>query len=212
MAKIKVIDLNNTPKGEIDLPEIKLNLKKGKTADQAIFDQVIAENAGKRQGTHSTLTKAEVRGGGKKPVPQKHTGNARQGSIRNPHYVGGGVVFGPKPNRNYLKKVNKKVSTLAFKAVLADKMQNDNIIVLSNAAVEKAKTRDFAKLLKLLKLNGKRVLFLFCAKHANAVKATRNIAKANAKFAKQVSVGDILLANKILLCENAANGLLGGKK
>ena len=84
MAKIKVIDLKNTAVGEIDLPEIKLTFKKGKNANQAIFDQVLAENAGRRQGTHSTLTKGEVRGGGKKPLPQKHTGNARQGSIRNP--------------------------------------------------------------------------------------------------------------------------------
>ena len=68
-----------------------------KISNQAIFDEILAQNAGQRQGTHSTLTKGEVRGGGKKPVPQKHTGNARQGSIRNPHYVGGGVSFGPKP-------------------------------------------------------------------------------------------------------------------
>lgn len=212
MAKIKVIDLKNTSKGEIDLPEIKLTFKKGKSADQAIFDQVLAENAGKRQGTHSTLTKAEVRGGGRKPLPQKHTGNARQGSIRNPHYVGGGVVFGPKPNRNYLKKVNKKVSALAFKAVLADKMTNKDIIVVSNDAVAKAKTKDFANLLKLLKLTGKRVLFVFCPKHAQAIKATRNINKAASKLVSQVSVSDILVANKMILCENAANNLLGGKK
>lgn len=212
MAKIKVIDLKNTAAGELDLPEIKLTFKKGKNANQAIFDQVLAENAGKRQGTHSTLTKAEVRGGGKKPVPQKHTGNARQGSIRNPHYVGGGVVFGPKPNRNYTKKVNKKVSSLAFKAVLAEKMQGNDIIVVSNAAVEKAKTKDFANLLKLLKLTGKRVLFVFCKKHAKAVLATRNIAKADAKLFNQVSVSDIMLAKKIIFCENAINTMLGGKK
>ena len=212
MAKIKVIDLKNTAVGEIDLPEIKLTFKKGKNANQAIFDQVLAENAGRRQGTHSTLTKGEVRGGGKKPLPQKHTGNARQGSIRNPQWVGGGVVFGPKPNRNYLKKVNKKVSALAFKAVMAEKMQANDIIVIKNEAVAKAKTKDYANLLKILKLANARVLFVFCGQHKNAVRSARNIKKVEAKLFNQVSVSDIMVAKKIIFCETAANKLLGGKK
>ena len=101
--KVKLINL----KGEV-IKEVGFNkdLLVAKIAKQAIFDTVIAEQASKRQGTHSTLTKGEVRGGGRKPFMQKHTGNARQGSIRNPQWVGGGIVFGPKPNRNYNKKVN----------------------------------------------------------------------------------------------------------
>lgn len=207
MAKLNIIDLSNKTVGEFELAK---SIAEAKVAKQPLFDQIIAEQAGKRQGTHSTLTKAEVRGGGRKPVPQKHTGNARQGSIRNPHYVGGGVVFGPKPNRNYRNKVNKKVSQLAFTSALAVRVKD--LIVLDNAAVEKAKTKDFAKLLKTLKLTDTRVLFVFCEKHAKAIKCVRNMKKVEAKLATQVSAYDILKAKKVIFCANAANKILGGKK
>jgi len=208
MATIKVIDLKNTAAGEIEIADKKLVAK---LANQAIFDQVIAENAGKRQGTHSTLTKAEVRGGGKKPVPQKHTGNARQGSIRNPHYVGGGVVFGPKPNRNYVKKVNKKVSNLAMMSVLTQKIKAGQVIALKDDATKgKLATKNFANLLKLLKVNGARVLFAFNDK-ATITKA-RNIARVEAKLYNQVSVNDILKAKMIIFQEKGLNKIFGGKK
>lgn len=206
MAKLNIVDLSNKSVGEITVAK---DIAEAKVVKQPLFDQVIAEQAGKRQGTHSTLTKAEVRGGGKKPVPQKHTGNARQGSIRNPHYVGGGVVFGPKPNRNYRHKVNKKVSQIAFTSALA--VRAKDIIVLDNAAVEKAKAKDFSKFRKLLKLCDKRILFVFCPKHKKAVMHTRNMNKADAKLVNQVSVVDILRAKKVIMCANAANTILGGK-
>lgn len=207
MAKLQIIDLSGKAVGDF---EVRKEIAEAKVAKQPLFDQIIAEQAGKRQGTHSTLTKAEVRGGGKKPVPQKHTGNARQGSIRNPHYVGGGVVFGPKPNRNYKNKVNKKVSQLAFISALA--VRAKDIIVLDNAAVEKAKTKDFASLIKNLKLKNTRMLFVFCEKHAKAIKFVRNMNKVEAKLATQVSAYDILKAKKVIFCANAANKILGGKK
>ncbi|MCQ2957224.1 MAG: 50S ribosomal protein L4 [Mycoplasmoidaceae bacterium] len=206
MAKLNIIDLSNKSIGEV---EVRKEIAEAKVAKQALFDEIIAEQAGKRQGTHSTLTKAEVRGGGKKPVPQKHTGNARQGSIRNPHYVGGGVVFGPKPNRNYRHKVNKKVSQLALISALNQRVKD--IIILDNAAVEKAKTKDYAKLLKTLKITDKRTLFVFCPKHKKAIMFTRNINKADAKLVEQVSVVDILKAKKLIFCANAAKAMLGGK-
>lgn len=207
MAKLNIIDLSNKTVGEV---EIAKNIAEAKVAKQPLFDQIIAEQAGKRQGTHSTLTKAEVRGGGRKPVPQKHTGNARQGSIRNPHYVGGGVVFGPKPNRNYRHKVNKKVSQLALISALNIRVKD--IYVVDDAAVKKAKTKDFVKLLKLLKIADQRILFAFCHADKNAIKFTRNIKKAEAKLVNQVSAYDILKAKKIVFCAKAANEILGGKK
>ncbi|XQP55462.1 MAG: 50S ribosomal protein L4 [Mycoplasmoidaceae bacterium] len=208
MAKLNVVDLSNKSVGEV---EIRKEIAEAKVAKQPLFDEIIAELAGKRQGTHSTLTKAEVRGGGRKPVPQKHTGNARQGSIRNPHYVGGGVVFGPKPNRNYTHKVNKKVAHLALVSALSLRIDKD-IFVVDDAAVKKAKTKDFAKLMKLLKIDGKRVLFGFCHADKNAIKFTRNIKNADAKLVNQVSAYDILRAKKIIFCAKAANEILGGKK
>ena len=207
MAKLNIIDLSNKAVGEI---EIKKEIAEAKVAKQALFDEIIAEQAGKRQGTHSTLTKAEVRGGGKKPVPQKHTGNARQGSIRNPHYVGGGVVFGPKPNRNYTHKVNKKVAQLAFISALS--IRAKDIIVLDMNAITKAKTKDFAKLLKLLKLTDTRVLFVFCDKCGSAIKHVRNMKKVDVKKYNQISAYDILRAKKVIFCSSAAEKVLGGKK
>lgn len=206
MAKLNIIDLSNKSVGEI---EISKEITDAKVAKQALFDEIIAEQAGKRQGTHSTLTKAEVRGGGRKPVPQKHTGNARQGSIRNPHYVGGGVVFGPKPNRNYTHKVNKKVAHLALISALSQRTKD--IFVVDDAAVKKAKTKDFAKLMKALKINNHRVLFGFCHADKNAIKFTRNINKAETKLINQISAYDILKAKKIIFCAKAANEILGGK-
>ena len=122
--KVNLHKKDNTVSGSVILQPITLpdyllvDIKKGQ---QALFDQILVENANKRQATHSTLTKAEVRGGGKKPRPQKHSGNARQGSIRNPHWVGGGVCFGPKPNKNYCLKTNVKAANLAFRLALTIK-------------------------------------------------------------------------------------------
>lgn len=208
MAKLNIIDLSNKTVGEI---EVRKEIDGAKLAKQALFDEIIAELAGRRQGTHSTLTKAEVRGGGKKPVPQKHTGNARQGSIRNPHYVGGGVVFGPKPNRNYTHKVNKKVAHAALISALGQRIGKD-IFVVADGAIKNAKTKDFVKLMKLLKINEKRVLFGFCKLDANSIKFTRNIKNVDAKLVNQVSAYDILKAKKIIFCAKAAEEILGGKK
>ena len=112
MEKVKLLNLKGETVKQVELNE---NLLVDKIAKQAMFDAVIAENAGNRQGTHSTLTKGEVRGGGKKPFAQKHTGNARQGSIRAPHYRGGGVALSINP-RSYTFKMNKKERALAIKS------------------------------------------------------------------------------------------------
>jgi len=208
MAKINIIDIKNAAAGEYEVPAKALV---DKAANQAIFDAVIAEAAGKRQGTHSTLTKAEVRGGGRKPVPQKHTGNARQGSIRNPHWVGGGVVFGPKPNRNYTHKVNKQVAQLALKSAFTFKVNDKEVLVLKDG-VASAKTKEFANLIKLLKLSNARVLFVFGDKDAKAIKAAGNIAKVEAKKYNQVSVADLLKAKKVIFTETGLDKFIGGKK
>jgi len=209
MAKLNIVDIKAANVGSYDFND-KLLL--AKPANQALFDVVIAEKNAQRQGTHSTLTKAEVRGGGRKPVPQKHTGNARQGSIRNPHYVGGGVVFGPKPNRNYKNGVNKKVNTLAMLTALTQKVKANDVVVLANDV--KGKTKDFAAMLKALKFTGMRVLFIFNDKEIACVKKCANIAKVDAKGANQVSVYDLMVAKKIVIQAGAMDQLakrLGGK-
>ncbi len=202
---VKLINL----KGEV-IKEVSLNkdLLVEKVSKQAIFDTVIAEQAAQRQGTHSTLTKGEVRGGGRKPFAQKHTGNARQGSIRNPQWVGGGIVFGPKPNRNYTKKVNAKVSHLAFKSVITEKVNNNNMYILEDATMVKPNTKTIANLLKKLELYGKKILFVIDAKSNMFVKSSRNINKVVVKKFNQVSTIDVMNSN-IVVIENKACAELG---
>jgi large subunit ribosomal protein L4 len=170
---------------------------------QAIFDQIITENSGKRQGTHSTLTKGEVRGGGRKPRPQKHTGRARQGSIRNPQWPGGGIVFGPKPNRNYKKKLNKKVSRLAFHSALLEKIQNSAIYIIDDLnKFEKVSTKKILSFLKEIKLLNKKILFFLSTSNHNCeqiIKSTKNLVRITAKKNNQISVRDIVNANYILM-------------
>lgn len=208
MPKINIIDIKNTNVGEYEIFDKYIV---NKIATQAIFDEIIAQNAGKRQGTHSTLTKAEVRGGGKKPVPQKHTGNARQGSIRNPHYVGGGVVFGPKPNQNYKYKLNKQVAQLAIKSALTQKINEKSVVVMKDM-MKITKTKDFANFIKLLKLDGKYLLFVLCDKGEKVIKTLKNIQKVDAKKWNQVSTYDLLKAKKIIFSQNALDSFLGGKQ
>ena len=203
--KVKLINL----KGEV-VKEVGFNnnLLVPKIAKQAVFDTVIAEQASKRQGTHSTLTKGEVRGGGRKPFMQKHTGNARQGSIRNPQWVGGGIVFGPKPNRNYNKKVNAKVVHLAFKSVVTEKYNNEKIYLLEDTSIKKPNTKTVAQLLKKLNVYGKKVLFVINKESDMLSKSARNINKVAIKKFNQVSTTDVMNAN-ILVIENKACEELG---
>ncbi len=194
--KVKVINLD----GEVVKTEsFTKDLLVEKIAKQAMFDTIIAENAAQRQGTHSTLTKAEVRGGGKKPWMQKHTGNARQGSTRNPQWVGGGVAFGPKPNRNYTKKVNRKVVHLAFRSALTEKVNNEELFVLVEPKMTKPSTKTINNMLKKMKIASKKVLFVLNEKTTNIQKSIANLPKANAKLFNQVSTRDLVNANYVIL-------------
>ena len=201
---VKLINL----KGEV-LKEVTFNknLLVSKVAKQAIFDTVVAESAAKRQGTHSTLTKAEVRGGGRKPFMQKHTGNARQGSIRNPQWVGGGIVFGPKPTRNYKKKVNDKVIHLAFKSVITEKVNANVTYLLDDAKIAKPNTKTVANLLKKLEVYGKKVLFVLNDKQESFVKSARNINKVVVKKFDQTSTTDVMNAKVLIIEAKACDGL-----
>ncbi|MDR0985510.1 MAG: 50S ribosomal protein L4 [Mycoplasmataceae bacterium] len=205
MEKIKMIDLSGKTIGDMDVAK-SFEVKKANS--QVVFDAIIAENAGKRQGTHSTLTKGEVRGGGKKPFAQKHTGNARQGSIRNPHYVGGGVVFGPKPVRNYKKYINSKITKLALVNAINDKINKNAMYVLEDKNMDKPSTKAIVSLLKQLKINGKKILFVLNnEKSENISKSCRNIFKVIAKKSNQVSTKDVVHANFVISQQTALNTL-----
>lgn len=200
MASIKLFDISGSSKGNITIDD---SLFVDKPNQQAMFDCVISELASTRQGTHSTLTKGEVRGGGKKPWRQKHTGKARTGSTRNPHWVGGGVAFGPKPNRNYLKKVNSKVFHLALKSALTLKLKNDVLFGLVNdVKLPKPSTKTLVNFINSANCKNKKVLII-TNEEDNIKLSTNNIPKVLTKKWNKVSVKDLLHTYVVFIQEDA---------
>ena len=170
--------------------------------DQVVYESIVLMRAALRQGSHSVKNRGEVAGGGRKPWRQKGTGNARQGSIRAPHFVGGGVVFGPNPNRNYTKKMNKKERRLALKSALTYKANDKDVIVVDKFETESLKTKDMLKTLEVLKATGK-VLIVTTELTENLILATRNIGNVKLVLANELNTYDVLYVNKIIITEDA---------
>ncbi len=170
--------------------------------DQVVYEHINLFMANRRQGTHATKTRSDVSGGGRKPWRQKGTGNARQGSTRAPHWVGGGVVFGPSANRNYTKKMNKKERKLALKSALTYKVNDKDIIVVDKFEAETNKTKDMLKVLEGLNATGK-TLIVTTELTENLILATRNIADVKLVLANELNTYDVLYVNKIIITEDA---------
>lgn len=170
--------------------------------DQVVYEHINLAMANQRQGTHATKTRSDVSGGGRKPWRQKGTGNARQGSTRAPHWVGGGVVFGPSSDRNYTKKMNKKVRRLALKSALTYKANDKEVIVLENIKAETNKTKDMLKLLENLNLNGK-LLIVTTELTENLILATRNISSIKLVLANELNTYDVLYCDKLVITQEA---------
>ncbi len=166
--------------------------------DQVVYEHINLAMANKRQGSHAVKNRSEVSGGGRKPWRQKGTGNARQGSIRAPHFVGGGVVFGPNPNRNYTKKMNKKERRLALKSALTYKANDKEVVLIENFEIKTNKTRDMLKLLSDLKLEGN-LLIVATELSENAILATRNIASIKLILANELNTYDVLSCDKLVI-------------
>ena len=173
--------------GEIELNDDVF----GVAINEAVLHQVVKmQLANKRQGTQSTLTRAEVRGGGRKPWKQKGTGRARHGTIRSPIWRKGGVVFAPKP-RDYRFSIPKKIRRLAMKCALSSKIKDNQLIVLNAIELPAPKTREMAGVLKNLNVNGKALLVL-SGKDESVKRAARNIPGIKLAFINTLNVLDIL--------------------
>ena len=159
-----------------------------------------------RQGTHKVKTRSEVSGGGRKPWRQKGTGNARQGSIRAPHFVGGGVVFGPTTERNYTKKQNRKERRLALKSALTYKARENGIVVVENIELSSNKTKDFIKLLEDLKVTGK-TLIVVKELTDNLILASRNLSNVKVIESHEINTYDVLNYNNVVITEEAVKML-----
>ena len=164
---------------------------------------VVAYLANQRQGTQSTLTRAEVRGGGKKPWRQKGSGRARQGSIKSPQWTHGGIALGPKP-REYGKTVNKKVRRLAMKSALSSKVAAEELIVLDSLEMNEIKTKEVVSVLKALE-TGKKVLIVLPEKNETVYRSARNIKGVKTTLVSTLNVYDILNCDSLVVLKDAVS-------
>lgn len=191
----------NTLGKEVGAIEVSDSVFGAEYNEALIHQVVVAQLANKRQGTKSTLTRTEVRGGGIKPWRQKGTGRARQGSIRSPQWRHGGVVFAPKP-RDFSKKINKAMNAAAMVSVLSQKVRQDELIVLDKIELNEAKTREMAKI--CVDLNaGKKAMFVLGSENEKVVRATNNLPEATVCDAKLINVYDMVRAGKVFVTEEA---------
>ncbi|MDZ7766802.1 MAG: 50S ribosomal protein L4 [Melioribacteraceae bacterium] len=170
--------------------------------DHVLYLAVKAYLANKRQGTHKTKERAEVRGGGRKPWRQKGRGAARAGTIRSPLWVGGGTIFGPRPH-NYRQKMNKKTLQLARKIAYSQKAKAEQIMVVEDFDFDTPKTKELVNILNSLNVNGKRTTLLTAGTREKVYLSGRNLPKLNIRQANSVSVYD-LVNNQLLLIQKSA--------
>ena len=191
----KVYSHEGTEVGKISLPEAVFGVKWN--AD-LVHEVVVGMQANARESTAHTKDRSEVRGGGRKPYKQKHTGRARQGSIRAPHFKGGGVTFGPRNVRNFVKDMPKKQRRLALFSALSEKARNNEIIALEDYKTERPRTKDFAAMLKKLPIK-RNVLVIIPEKDPSIQKSSKNIAFAKTILASYANIHDLQKYGSILL-------------
>ena len=199
------------------MPTVGIFIKEGKKVDEmqlnetvfatevneyALHQVVVALLANKRQGTQSAKTRSEVRGGGIKPWRQKGTGRARQGSIRAPQWIKGGIVFAPKP-RDYRMAVPKSMRKVAMKSALTTKVQNEQMIVLDELSFEAPKTRIVVDMLKALE--AKKALIITAESNEAVYKSARNIEGVSVIPANNINVYDLLKYEKLIVTKDAVS-------
>ncbi|MFA7360522.1 MAG: 50S ribosomal protein L4 [Candidatus Kapaibacterium sp.] len=198
--ELKVLKINGTDSGEkVNLPDEIFGIEPN---THLIYQAVRTYLSNRRQGTHKTKERSEVRGGGKKPYRQKGTGNARRGTNRSPVMVGGGTIFGPKPHRYYLD-IPKKAARLARKSALSLKAKENEITIVEDFNFEKPRTKDMLEVIKSLKLDATKTLLLVTERNENLYKSGRNLPKLNVLISDQAATYD-LLNNKMILIQKSA--------
>lgn len=203
MAKITVYDMNKNQVGERELTDDIFNTD---VRSYLIHDMVRYQLAARRQGTADSKTRSEVRGGGKKPYKQKGTGNARQGCIRAPHYVGGGVAFGPQP-RDYDFKLNRKVKKAALKSAISVRFKQEKLTVLNALDLEKISTKGFVEVLNRFDLAN--VLVVIDGANPAVELSARNLPQVKVLRAEGVNVYDVMKYRNLVLTEGAVSQLEG---
>ena len=201
MLKTDVLDMKGKKVSDIELNEAVFGVE---VNEIAVHEALVNFLANQRQGTQSTKTRAEVRGGGKKPWRQKGTGRARQGSIRAPQWIKGGIALGPKP-RSYRYSIPKKVRMLAIKSILTSKLSEGNLVVVDKIELKEIKTAAMVKALKALK--AEKALVMLNEKNLNVQASSRNIENVKTTLVNTINVYDLLKYEKLVIDVQAVKSL-----
>ena len=202
MPKVDVYDINGKKVSDVELNENVFGIEPNETI---VHEVLVNYLANQRQGTQSTKTRSEVSGGGRKPWRQKGTGRARQGSIRAPQWIKGGIALGPKP-RSYKYTVNKKERQLAVKSVLSSKVLENELVVVDSLPLNDIKTKEMVKALSNLKVEGK-ALIMLPEKNEKVQKSARNIEGVKTTLVETINVYDLLKYNKLVVTEDTVKKL-----
>ena len=194
MPKIDVYNIEGKKVSDVELAENIFGIEPNEAVVHSVLVNYLANQ---RQGTQNTKTRSEVRGGGRKPWRQKGTGRARQGSIRAPQWIKGGIALGPKP-RSYYYTVNKKERQLAVKSVLSSKVLENELVVVDSLDMKEIKTKEMVKVLNNLKVEGK-TLMLLADKNENVQKSARNIEGVKTTLVNTINVYDLLKYKNLVI-------------
>ena len=194
MPKIDVYNIEGKKVSDVELAENIFGIEPNEAVVHSVLVNYLANQ---RQGTQNTKTRSEVRGGGRKPWRQKGTGRARQGSIRAPQWIKGGIALGPKP-RSYYYTVNKKERQLAVKSVLSSKVLENELVVVDSLDMKEIKTKEMVKVLNNLKVEGK-TLMLLADKNENIQKTARNIEGVKTTLVNTINVYDLLKYKNLVI-------------
>jgi len=194
MPKIDVYNIEGKKVSDVELAENIFGIEPNEAVVHSVLVNYLANQ---RQGTQNTKTRSEVRGGGRKPWRQKGTGRARQGSIRAPQWIKGGIALGPKP-RSYYYTVNKKERQLAVKSVLSSKVLENELVVVDSLDMKEIKTKEMVKVLNNLKVEGK-TLMLLADKNENIQKSARNIEGVKTTLVNTINVYDLLKYKNLVI-------------
>ena len=198
MANVSVYNMEGKEVGTIELNDAVFGVE---VNEHLVHMAVVQQLANNRQGTQKAKTRSEVSGGGRKPWRQKGTGHARQGSTRSPQWTGGGVVFAPVP-RDYSFKINKKEKRAALKSALSDKVANGKLVVVDALTFEAPKTKEFAKVMTNLNVDGK-ALVVLNSNDANVVLSAKNIPTVKTSLTNTINVYDVVNAKTLVLTQDA---------
>ncbi|GGM34937.1 50S ribosomal protein L4 [Paraliobacillus quinghaiensis] len=199
MLKVALYNQSGSQVGDVELNDAVFGIEPN---EHVLHDAVVMQQASRRQGTHAVKNRSAVRGGGRKPWRQKGTGRARQGTIRAPQWVGGGVVFGPTP-RSYSYKLPKKVRRLALRSALSSKVKEDSLVVLDSLAFDAPKTKEVVNLLNALNVDAK-ALIVTADRDEVIARSANNLPNAKVLPVSEVNVIDLLTHDKLILTKDAA--------